>query len=431
MRRAIATGLVLFTTLVSGAALAQSSAVARKVASVESKVIAWRRDLHQHPELGNREVRTAALVAKHLQSLGLEVRTGIAKTGVIGILKGARPGRVVALRADMDALPIEEKTGLPFASRVTAEYDGQVVPVMHACGHDGHTAVLMGAAEVLAGMRQQIAGTVMFVFQPAEEGPPAGEEGGAKLMMAEGALTNPKPDAIFGLHFEPGVLGRIDVRAGPFLSAATALRIDLQGKQTHAGRPWEGTDLVNLSADIIKRLTTISARQVNVFETPNVVTLAMVHAGVRGNILPGEATLQGTIRTFSSERLQALQEMIRTSVEGLASSYGATAKVGFAEGSLVTGSDPKTLDIILPALREAAGAAGVNTQATLRAAAEDFSYFERDIAGVYYIIGATRDFKGKAVTPANHSPLFDIDESVLAIGIKAQVLSALRFLDAR
>lgn len=428
MKHAIVLLLLLGVGSFCSAVHAQSDVVNARVAAIENQVIAWRRDIHQHPELGNRETRTAALVAKHLRSLGLEVRTGIAKTGVIGVLRGAKPGRVLALRADMDALPVEEQTGLPFASRVTAEYQGKTVPVMHACGHDAHTAILMGAAQVLAGLREQLAGTIVFVFQPAEEGPPAGEEGGASLMMKEGALNDPRPDAIFALHVEPGIPGRIDVRHGPFLSSATSLKIDLQGRQTHAGRPWEGTDLVNLAADVVKSLATISSRQVNVFDVPNVVSVAMVQAGVRGNILPGDATLQGTIRTYSDERLQQLQELINTSVDGLARSYGATAKVEFTPQAHVTSSDPQLLDKILPALREAAGPAGVDTAAPLRGAAEDFSYFEREIPGVFYIIGATRDFKDKASAPSNHSPRFDIDERVLAIGVRAQVLTALRFL---
>lgn len=408
--------------------MAAPPSVDTRLAAVESKVVAWRRDIHQHPELGNREFRTAALVAAHLKSLGLEVRTGIAKTGVIGVLHGTRPGKVLALRADMDALPVAEQTGLPFTSRVVAEYEGREVPVMHACGHDAHTAILMGAAEVLAGLRGEIAGTILFVFQPAEEGPPAGEEGGAKLMLAEGALDAPRPDAIFALHVEPGPPGRIDVRPGPFLSSATTLRIRLEGRQTHGGRPWEGTDLVNLAADIVKSLTTISARQVNVFEFPNVVTIASVQAGARMNILPGEAMLGGTIRTFSAERLALLKDLIRTSVEGLAKSYGANAAVEFEEAALVTGNDPALLQQVLPALEQAAGPAGVDTAALLRGAAEDFSYFEAQIPGLYYILGSTKNFTSMEAAPTNHSPQFDIDESVLAVGVKAQVLTALRYL---
>lgn len=420
--------IALFGVMSLDGVRAQTPDVDSRIATIEAKVIAWRRDVHAHPELGNRELRTAALVAGHLRALGLEVRTGIAKTGVIGVLRGGRPGATVALRADMDALPVREETGLAFASRVTAEYAGQTVPVMHACGHDAHTAMLLGAAEVLAGMRQQFAGVVLFVFQPAEEGAPPGEEGGAKLVLAEGALREPRPDAMFGLHVEPGVPGRIDVRPGPLLSSATSLRIDLRGRQTHAGRPWEGTDLVNLAADIIKSLTTISARQVNVFDVPNVVTLASVQAGIRGNILPGEASMQGTIRTFDTQRLEDLKQLIRTSVDGLARSYGAHAEVLFEEAALVTGSDPKILEEILPALREAAGEAGVNTAALLRGAAEDFSYFQREIPGVYYILGSTPGFTTMQAAPSNHSSRFDIDESVLRVGVKAHVLTTLRYL---
>ncbi|MBL8266351.1 amidohydrolase, partial [Steroidobacter sp.] len=378
MRAAIALALAGGAVFSTGA-LAQSATVNGKVAAIEQQVISWRRDIHQHPELSNREVRTSALVAKHLQALGLEVRTGIAKTGVVAVLKGAKPGKTIALRADMDALPVEEQTGLAFASKVTTEENGKTVPVMHACGHDAHTAILMGAAQVLASMRSQIAGTIVFIFQPAEEGAPPGEEGGAPLMIKEGALTNPKPDAIFALHVEPGVLGRIDVRYGPLLASSTDLRIDLKGRQTHGGRPWEGTDLINLSADIVKSMATITSRQVNVFDVPNVVTIGMVQAGVRPNILPGDASLQGTIRTYSEDRLQNLKELIQTSVDGLAKTYGATAAVNFRQQAYVTGSDPKTLESIMPALKEAAGAAGVDTSAPVRGAAEDFSFFEREI----------------------------------------------------
>lgn len=418
-----------FASIPAGGAAALP-AVDAAVDAVATKVIGWRRDIHQHPELGNRETRTAALVAAHLRSLGLEVRTGVAHTGVVGVLRGAFPGRVLALRADMDALPVAEQTGLPFASKVSADYEGEQVPVMHACGHDAHTAILMGAAEVLAGRRRDIPGTILFVFQPAEEGPPAGEEGGAKLLLAEGALDDPRPEAIFGLHVEPGPPGRIDVRPGPFLASATSLRIQLQGVQAHAGRPWEGTDLINLAADVIKAVTTISARRTNVFELPNVVTLATVHAGVRGNILPGEAELAGTIRTFSAERLEHLKSMIRQSVDGLAASYGATARVSFEEAALVTGSDPAILRIVMPALVAAAGDAGVNEAATFRGAAEDFSYYEAKIPGVYYTLGSTKNFTRMETAPGNHSPQFDIDESVLAVGVKAQVLTALQFLRA-
>lgn len=425
--RTLSVASLAFLSLACAAARAEP-ALDADLAGIEPKVIEWRRDIHRHPELGNREFRTAALVAKHLESLGLDVHKGVGGTGVVGVLQGAKPGRVVALRADMDALPVKEETGLPFASTATSEYNGRTVPVMHACGHDAHTAMLMGAAEVLAKRRDEIAGTVMFIFQPAEEGAPEGEEGGATRMIAEGVFRDLRPEAIFALHVEPGAPGRIDVRAGPFLSSATSLRIDLAGRQTHAGRPWEGTDLVNLAADIVKGLATISSRQVDVFDYPNVVSIASVQAGVRGNILPGEATLLGTIRTFDAGRLEQLKQLIRIRVDSLAKAYDATATVTFTEAALVTGSDPELLGILLPALERAAGAAGVDTHARLRGAAEDFSYFEREIPGVYYILGSTPGYTAMETAPTNHSPRFDIDESVLVTGVKAHVLTTLRFL---
>lgn len=431
------TKAALVGVLLAGAApaAAQTGAplpsVDAPVRAVTAKVVAWRRDIHQHPELGNQERRTAALVAEHLRRIGLdEVRTGLGHTGIVGVLRGKRPGGVVALRADMDALPVKEATGLPFASTVTVEIDGKPVPVMHACGHDAHTAMLMGAAEVLAGMRDRIAGTVLFVFQPAEEGGPPGEISGSRLMLKDGAFAPIKPDAIFALHVEPGPPGQIQARPGPLLSSATDILIDLTGQQTHGGRPWEGTDLVNLSADIVKSLATIASRQVNVFEFPNVVSIGALQAGNRMNILPGTATLRGTIRTFDITRRDRLKALIGTSVNGLAATYGAEASVRFEDVALVTGSDPALLDTILPALR-AAATAGVDTNTVLRGAAEDFSYFEEEAPGVYYILGSTPPNTPKDAVPTNHSDKFDIDESVLPVGVKAHVLSAIAFLDSR
>ncbi len=405
-------------------------AVDSQVAAVTAQVVAWRRDIHRHPELGNRETRTAALVAAHLRALGFdEVRTGIAHTGVVGVLRGRHPGKVVALRADMDALPIREATGLAFASTTVVEVDGVATPVMHACGHDAHTAMLMGAAEVLSRMRDRIHGTILFVFQPAEEGV-KGQEAGAALMLKDGAFASPRPDAIFGLHVEPGEVGRIDVRAGPFLSSSSSIYIKLAGRQTHAGRPWEGTDLVNLSADVVKGLATISARRFNVFEFPNVVSIGALQAGNRVNVLPGQATMEGTIRTFSTERRDAIKAMIGTMVDTMATSYGARAEVRFRDENLVTTSDPALLATILPALRQAAGTARVDTEALYRGAAEDFSAFETQVPGVYYILGSTPKLAAGAEAPTNHSDRFDIDEAVLPIGVKAHVLTALAFLDA-
>lgn len=401
-----------------------------RVETVTPHVVAWRRDIHQHPELGNQEYRTAKLVAAHLKRLGFDdVRTGIAHTGVVGVLRGKRPGGVLALRADMDALPIREVTGLPFASKVVVDVNGTPTPVMHACGHDAHTAILMGSAEVLAGMRDRIAGTILFVFQPAEEGV-AGQEAGARLMLKEGAFSPIRPDAIFGLHVEPGPVGQIDARPGPMLSSATGITIKLKGRQTHAGRPWEGTDLVNLSADIVKALNTITPRQVNVFEFPNVVSIGALRAGNRGNILPGEATLEGTIRTFDLARRDDLQARIRKVVTGLAAGYDAGAEVDFEEVALVTGNDPALLETVLPALKSAA-TKGIKLDALMRGAAEDFSYFQAEVPGLYYILGSTPPGIPLDKAPTNHSDRFDIDEAVLPIGVKAHVLTALTFLEAR
>ncbi|MCJ2184277.1 amidohydrolase [Novosphingobium sp. 1949] len=403
-------------------------AVDSAVSAVTPDVIAWRRDIHAHPGLGNHETRTAALVARQLRALGFDdVRTGIAHTGVVGILRGARPGPVVALRAELDALPIKEATGLPFASHVVVDVDGKPTPVMHACGHDAHTAILLGAARVLAGLRDRIAGTVMVVFQPAEEGV-TGETYGAALMVQEGVFDTLRPDAIMALHVEPGPVGRIMVRPGPFLSSSSAIHIRLKGRQTHAGRPWEGTDLVNLSADVVKALTTISARRVDVFQFPNVVSIGALQAGNRNNVLPGSASLDGTIRTFSLARRDALKTMIRQSVEGLTATYDAQADVSFEDQALVTSSEPALLARMRPALDAAAGPAGVDANALLRGAAEDFSAFETQVPGLYYILGSTPNYTAMDAAPSNHSDKFDIDEAVLPIGVKAQVLTALSFL---
>ena len=401
--------------------------VMNAVNGVEDQVIAWRRDIHQHPELSNMEYRTAGLVAEHLKSLGLEVRTGIAKTGVVGVLKGAKPGPVIALRADMDALPIKESTGLPFASEATAEYAGKTVSVMHACGHDAHTAILMGAASVLAGMKDDIAGTVLFVFQPAEEGAPPGETGGAPRMLAEGVFDALKPKAMFALHVEPGPVGLIDVRADGFLAGATIVTIGLQGEGTHAARPWGGTDLVELSADIVKALPRISTRQVNILQEPTVLSIGSLNVGNRSNILAGAGELSGTLRTYSTERREAIKSQIENTVHALARTYEAKAEVTFSREIPPTVNDGALLKRVLPALQAAAGVEGVDTDATRRSAAEDFAFFAQEIPSVYYILGSTPNFKDYASAPANHSPRFDIDEKVLAIGVKAQVLTALTY----
>ena len=293
------------------------------------RVLAWRRDIHQHPELGNRETRTAALVAAHLRHLGLEVRTGIAVTGVIGILHGGRPGRVVALRSELDALPVHEATGLPFASTVQTTYNGQQTYVAHACGHDMHIAMLMGTAEILAGMKAALPGTVIFVFQPAEEGPPQGETGGAARILAEHGLDNPAPSAIFGLHVVNGAPGTIFYRPQGFMAAADEFQINLHGRQTHGALPWQGIDAISLSSSIVEAFNQLAARTVDVTKTPTVLSVTAINGGNRWNIIPQDVTMLGTLRTFDRDQRLAMQHRMQTTVQGLASSYGATAELHF------------------------------------------------------------------------------------------------------
>jgi amidohydrolase len=299
----------------------------RRAEQVAGKVVGWRRDLHQHPELGNRETRTAKVVADHLRSLGIEVRTGVAHTGVVGVLKGGRPGKVVALRADMDGLPVTELVNLPFASKVKATYNGREVGVMHACGHDNHVAILMGVAELFAGMKDQLPGTVTFIFQPAEEGAPSGEEGGAALMVKEGAFDNPKPDVVFGLHvWGAGTVGRIGYRSGATMASADMLRIVVRGKQTHGAVPWGGVDPIVVTSQIVLGLQTIVSRQIDTTRSPSIITIGSVHGGVRFNIIPDEVQLEGTIRTFDSAVQRDIQRRITLTAQSIALRRGATVR---------------------------------------------------------------------------------------------------------
>ena len=304
-------------------------------------MVTWRRDIHQHPELSNREFRTAALVADHLRALGMEVRTEVAHTGVVATLRGGRPGPVVALRADMDALPVTEMVDLPFASRERAIYNGQEVGVMHACGHDNHVAILMGVADVLASVRDDLPGTVKFIFQPAEEGAPEGERGGAELMLEEGAFENPRPEVIFGLHVGPNRVGRLTYRAGSTMASADWLRIVVRGRQTHGAAPWGGIDPIVVSSQIVLGLQTVASRQLPVTLTPSIITIGSIHGGVRGNIIPDEVEMVGTIRTFDAEVRQDIHRRIRLTAEQIAASAGATAEVEITHGYPVTVNDPE------------------------------------------------------------------------------------------
>lgn len=410
-----------------GSAATLSPQIESRIKAVTERVVAWRRDIHQHPELGNREFRTSALVAEHLKSLGLEVRTHVAHTGVIGILRGGQPGRVVALRADMDALPVTEEVDLPFASKVRATYNGQEVGVMHACGHDAHTAILMGVAEVLAGMRADWPGTVTFLFQPAEEGAPAGEEGGAALMIREGALENPRPDAIFGLHVFPGKAGELGWRAGAFMASSDGLRITVRGRQTHGAQPWKGVDPIVVGAQIVLGLQTVVSRQTDLTRTPAVVTLGIFRGGLRSNIIPDEARLEGTIRTLDEGVRREIHRRVKETAEGIARSAGAEALVEIREGTPVTFNDPELARRMRPTLERVVGADRIQEWAA-QTTAEDFSSYQRQVPGVYFYLLASPAEAASAEPAPNHSPRFFVDERVLPIGVRALAELALDFL---
>jgi amidohydrolase len=396
--------------------------------ALESRLIEWRRDIHANPELSNREFRTAALVAEHLQSLGLEVRTGIAHTGVAAYLEGGRPGPMVALRADMDALPVTEQTSLPFASTVVTEFQGQETGVMHACGHDAHTAILMAAAELLTGMRAELPGSVLFIFQPAEEGAPPGEEGGAELMLKEGLFDWKRPDAIFGLHVVSSIhAGRIGYRPGPAMSASDRFEITVRGAQSHGSMPWLGIDPMIPAAQIVLGLQTVASRQVDISQVPAVISVGQIHGGIRNNIIPDEVMLEGTIRTFDERIRDSIHERIHRTATGLAEASGAEAIVHIERGYPVTINDPALVTASLPALRRAAGEKDV-FEVPLWMPAEDFSFYANEVPGFLFFLGATPEGVDAAKAPANHSPFFDVDESTLRVGLEAFAAMTIDFL---
>ena len=407
----------------------QRPELAQNIQNVMPKVIDWRRDIHQHPELSNREFRTAAKVAAHLEQLGLEVRTGIAHTGVVGILKGAKPGPVVALRADMDALPVTEQTGLPFASKVVSEFNGQQTGVMHACGHDAHVAILMGAAEVLSQQQAELAGTIMFIFQPAEEGPPAGEEGGAKMMLAEGLFANPTPTAIFGLHVWPGEPGQLLVKTEGIMAAADSFQITVKGKQVHGSSPWRGIDPINVTGQLINAINLIPARQIDVTLAPAVVSFGQVHGGIRWNIIPDDVKLEGTIRTFDSGMREDLIARMAHTSEHIAKASGAEAHFHVHNFAAVTWNDPVLTDWAMPSLKWAAAANGVAPIKPITGA-EDFSFYQQQIPGVFFFLGISPDNTPLNEVPPNHSPMFDVNEDALITGVRALTGLALDYLAA-
>ncbi len=400
--------------------------------AVEERVIAWRRDFHAHPELGNRELRTAAIVAEHLISLGFDdVRTRVAHTGVVGVLKGALPGPVVALRADMDALPVTEEVDVPFASKVRTTWNGEDVGVMHACGHDCHTAVLMGVATVLAGLRAQLRGTVKFIFQPAEEMPPRGEDGGAKMMIAEGALENPTPQAIFGLHVTSRQrVGMIGVRAGPTMASSDRFSITVHGRQTHGAAPWLGVDPIVTSAQVILGLQTVVSRGVDIAREPAVVTVGMIKGGVRENIIPDNVEMRGTIRTFDEGMRDDVHERVTTLAEAVSRGSRAGCTVCIEKNYPVTVNHPELTALMVPTLERVAGTEHVQ-QVPKVTGSEDFSYFQQLVPGLFFFVGVTAPEIDPAKAPANHSPRFAVDERALVLGVRALSHLVCDFVEAR
>ncbi|HWJ22978.1 MAG TPA: amidohydrolase [Gemmatimonadaceae bacterium] len=389
---------------------------------VTPKVVAWREDIHQHPELGTQEIRTSKLVADHLRALGIEVRTGVGGHGVVGVLRGGKPGRVVALRADMDALPVTEQVDLPFKSTAKATYNGREVGVMHACGHDNHVAILMGAADVLAGMRSELQGTVVFLFQPAEEGP-----GGAKPMIEQGAMDDPKVDAVFGLHVVPDSLGHVGFRPGPMMASSDEFTIVVHGKQTHGAHPSGGVDPIVVGSEIVLAAQTIVSRQIDLAESMAVLTFGVFNAGVRNNIIPDSAYLNGTIRTLDPAiRQQVIQRLVKTATH-VAEASGATAEVRVDSGYPVNVSDPTLTARMVPTLQWAAGAKNVH-EMRVNLASEDFSYFAQRAPGMFVNLGVVPAGKDPAKAPSNHSPLFFADEHALPVGVRTMAGLAVDYL---
>jgi len=421
MKKLLLSGLLISPLFLFAQNSAQKAEVAKRADALTEKVINWRRDFHQHPELGNQEKRTAAIIAKHLQSLGIEVQTGVAKTGVVGILKGAKPGPVVALRADMDGLPVTERVALAFASKVKATYNGQEVGVMHACGHDSHVAILMGVAELLTGMKKDLAGTVKFIFQPAEEGAPVGEEGGAELMIKEGVLQNPKVDVIFGLHINSQTpVGQITYKPGGTMAAVNDMKITITGKQAHGAYPWSSVDPIVTAAQIVNNLQTIVSRNLNITENPGVVTIGSIHGGVRSNIIPEKVEMLGTVRNFTKEDETMFIERIKTIATKTAEANGATAevKIPYSAHYPVTFNDIALTEKMLPSLQQTAGAANVKLKAPVTGA-EDFSFFQEKVPGLFFFLGGMPKDQDPLKAPSHHTPDFFLDESGFILGVKA------------
>lgn len=411
----------------SGSASALSAEIDKLIADAQPQLLEWRRHLHQHPELSNREVETAKYVAERLRSFGLEPQTGIARHGVVAVLKGGLPGPVVALRADMDGLPVREETDVPFASKAMGEYEGNAVGVMHACGHDTHVAMLLTAAKVLSQVKDRIPGSIKFIFQPAEEGAPAGEQpAGAQAMVAEGVMQSPKVDAVFGLHVFSNIeTGHLTYRSGPFMAASDQFEIIVKGRQTHGATPWRGIDPIVVASQIVMGLQTVVSRGVDITKLPAIVTVGQFQAGVRNNIIPDSARLVGTIRTFDDGMQADIHAKVKRIAEGIAGAAGTTAEVIINKGYPVTSNDPALTARMMPTLERIAP--GNVKQSDLITGAEDFTYFQRQAPGVFIFLGITPAAQvGKA--PQNHSPLFVVDEKALPTGVRALAHLAVDYL---
>ena len=406
-------------------------AIDQACTAVEAAVVAWRRDLHQHPELGNREFRTAGIVADHLRALGLdEVRTGVAHTGVVGLLKGALPGPVVALRADMDGLPVTEEVDVPFVSKARGQWNGEEVGVMHACGHDCHVAILMGVAQVLAGLRGQLRGSVKFIFQPAEEMPPEGEDGGAKMMVAEGALEKPTPNAIFGLHVTSRLpTGVVGYRPGPTMASSDKLKITVHGRQTHGAAPWMGVDPIVTAAQVILGLQTVVSRTIDLTEEPAVVTIGAIRGGVRENIIPDSVEMRGTIRTFNEQMRDDIHERVTNLAEFVSRGSRAGCKVCIDKNYPVTINDPALTEAMVPTMKRVAGEQGLMLVPKVTGS-EDFSFFQRVVPGLFVFLGVTPTGTDPKKAAPNHSPRFFADDTGLLLGVRTLAHLACDFLEA-
>ena len=425
MNKLVLKGFLLF----GFCAFAQNAVSEKDFKSVEQKVIDWRRDFHQYPELSNREFKTAEKIAKHLKSLGIEVQTGVAKTGVVGVLKGNTPGKVVALRADIDALPVTERNDLSFKSEVVGEFQGEEVGVMHACGHDTHIAILMGVAEILSKNKDKIKGTIKFIFQPAEEGPPPGEEGGAALMIKEGALKNPDVDAIFGLHINSGTpVGTIGYKPGGTMAAVERFVVNVNGKQTHGSQPWGGVDPIYIAAKIIDGYQSIISRESNLLIEPAVITVGKITAGVRFNIIPESAEMIGTVRTLEPDMKALIIRRMTEMTEGLAKTYGGSATIEFQNNTAITYNDEKLTEAMLPTLQKTAGVENV-VLIKATTGGEDFSFFQEKVPGFYFFLGGMTP--GNTEAFPHHTPDFKIDDSGMLLGVKTLTAMSLDYLNKK